>query len=78
MSDLQAEIKNSEHVRDRFVIYSETLLSQVQHTVASNSMHTTEVRLCRWLLMRMTAPAAKRFLTRTNFFLISSALTGSL
>jgi hypothetical protein len=48
---LQAEIKNSEHVRNRFVIYSETLLSQVQHTVACNSMHTTEERLCRWLLM---------------------------
>jgi CRP-like cAMP-binding protein len=48
---LQYEFKNSEHVRDLFVSYSETLLSQVQQTVACNSMHTTEERMCRWLLM---------------------------
>jgi CRP-like cAMP-binding protein len=48
---LQHEFKNSEHVRDLFVSYSETLLSQVQQTVACNSMHTTEERICRWLLM---------------------------
>lgn len=48
---LQAEFKRSEHVRDLFVSYSETLLSQVQQTVACNSMHTTEERICRWLLM---------------------------
>jgi CRP-like cAMP-binding protein len=48
---LQAEFKKSEHVRDLFVSYSETLLSQVQQTVACNAMHTTEERLCRWLLM---------------------------
>src|SRR5471032_2406774 len=48
---LQYEFKNSEHVRDLFVSYSETLLSQVHHTVACNSMHTTEERMCRWLLM---------------------------
>lgn len=48
---LQDEFKNSEHVRDLFVSYSETLLSQVQQTVACNSMHTTEERMCRWLLM---------------------------
>src|SRR5471032_2659695 len=48
---LQSEFKNSEHVRDLFVSYSETLLSQVQQTVACNSMHTTEERMCRWLLM---------------------------
>jgi CRP-like cAMP-binding protein len=48
---LQHEFKNSEHVRDLFVSYSETLLSQVQQTVACNSMHTTEERMCRWLLM---------------------------
>ena len=38
-------------MRDLFVSYSETLLSQVQQTVACNSMHTTEERMCRWLLM---------------------------
>jgi CRP-like cAMP-binding protein len=48
---LQAEFKSSEHVRDLFVSYSETLLSQVQQTVACNAMHTTEERMCRWLLM---------------------------
>jgi CRP-like cAMP-binding protein len=48
---LQYEFKNSEHVRDLFVSYSETLLSQVQQTVACNAMHTTEERMCRWLLM---------------------------
>jgi CRP-like cAMP-binding protein len=48
---LQNEFRNSEHVRDLFVSYSETLLSQVQQTVACNSMHTTEERICRWLLM---------------------------
>ena len=48
---LQSEFKHSEHVRDLFVSYSETLLSQVQQSVACNAMHTTEERMCRWLLM---------------------------
>ncbi|MBR0974660.1 MULTISPECIES: Crp/Fnr family transcriptional regulator [Bradyrhizobium] len=48
---LQHEFKSSEHVRDLFVSYSETLLSQVQQTVACNAMHSTEERMCRWLLM---------------------------
>jgi CRP-like cAMP-binding protein len=48
---LQSEFKRSEHVRDLFVSYSETQLSQVQQTVACNAMHTTEERMCRWLLM---------------------------
>ena len=48
---LQLEFKHSEHVRDLFVSYSETLLSQVQQTVACNALHTTEERMCRWLLM---------------------------
>ena len=43
--------RTSEHVRDLFVSYSETLLSQVQQTVACNALHTTEERMCRWLLM---------------------------
>jgi CRP-like cAMP-binding protein len=34
---LQSEFKQSEHVRDLFVSYSETLLSQVQQTVACNA-----------------------------------------
>jgi CRP-like cAMP-binding protein len=48
---LQSEFERSEYVRDLFVSYSETLLSQVQQTVACNAMHTTEERICRWLLM---------------------------
>jgi CRP-like cAMP-binding protein len=48
---LQSEFRHSEHVRDLFVSYSETLLSQVQQTVACNAMHTTEEKMCRWLLM---------------------------
>src|ERR1700728_1946539 len=48
---LQSEFKGGEHVRDLFVSYSETLLSQVQQTVACNASHTTEERMCRWLLM---------------------------
>jgi CRP-like cAMP-binding protein len=48
---LQSEFKHSEHVRNLFVSYSETLLSQVQQTVACNARHTTEQRMCRWLLM---------------------------
>jgi CRP-like cAMP-binding protein len=48
---LQSEFRHSEHVRDLFVSYSETLLSQVQQTVACNAMHATEERICRWLLM---------------------------
>lgn len=48
---LQEEFRRSEHTRDLFVSYSETLLSQVQQTVACNSMHSVEKRICRWLLM---------------------------
>jgi CRP-like cAMP-binding protein len=48
---LQSEFKHSEQVRDLFVSYSETLLSQVQQTVACNALHSTEERMCRWLLM---------------------------
>src|SRR5476651_1076481 len=48
---LRSEFAHSEHVRNLFVSYSETLLSQVQQTVACNAMHTTEEKMCRWLLM---------------------------
>jgi CRP-like cAMP-binding protein len=48
---LRAEFTTSEQVRDLFVSYSETLLSQVQQTVACNAVHSTEERICRWLLM---------------------------
>jgi CRP-like cAMP-binding protein len=48
---LQTEFNQSNHMRNLFVSFSETLLSQVQQTVACNSMHTVEERICRWLLM---------------------------
>jgi CRP-like cAMP-binding protein len=65
---LQYEFKNSEHVRDLFVSYSETLLSQIQQTVACNAMHTTEERMCRWLLM-MHDRAGQEALPYTHEFL---------
>src|SRR5512141_1779277 len=65
---LQTEFRNSEHVRDLFVSYSETLLSQVQQTVACNAMHSTEERMCRWLLM-MHDRAEGEALTYTHEFL---------
>jgi CRP-like cAMP-binding protein len=48
---LRLEFEQSELVRNLFVSYSETQLSQVQQTVACNAMHSTEERMCRWLLM---------------------------
>jgi CRP-like cAMP-binding protein len=65
---LQHEFDRSEHVRDLFVSYSETLLSQVQQSVACNSMHTVEQRMCRWLLM-MHDRAEGESLTYTHEFL---------
>jgi CRP-like cAMP-binding protein len=65
---LQSEFKHSEHVRNLFVSYSETLLSQVQQTVACNALHTTEERMCRWLLM-MHDRAEGEVLTYTHEFL---------
>jgi CRP-like cAMP-binding protein len=65
---LQSEFKRGEHVRDLFVSYSETLLSQVQQTVACNAMHSTEERMCRWLLM-MHDRAEGEFLAYTHEFL---------
>jgi CRP-like cAMP-binding protein len=65
---LQLEFKNSEHVRNLFVSYSETLLSQVQQTVACNALHSTEERMCRWLLM-MHDRAQGAPLTYTHEFL---------
>src|ERR1700689_4627526 len=65
---LQSEFRDSEHVRNLFVSYSETQLSQVQQTVACNSMHTTEERMCRWLLM-MHDRAQGKALPYTHEFL---------
>lgn len=65
---LQAEFARSEHLRNLFVSYSETLLSQIQQTVACNAMHTTEERMCRWLLM-MHDRAGQEALPYTHEFL---------
>jgi CRP-like cAMP-binding protein len=65
---LQSEFRCSEQVRNLFVSYSETQLSQVQQTVACNAMHTTEQKLCRWLLM-MHDRAEGDVLTYTHEFL---------
>ena len=48
---LQSEFERNAHIRNLFVSYSETLLAQIQQTVACNSMHTVRERICRWLLM---------------------------
>jgi hypothetical protein len=61
---LQSAFKRSEHVRDLFVSYSE--LSQVQQTVACNAMHTTEEKMCRWLLMMHDRAEAKSSHTRMS------------
>lgn len=48
---LEREFERSAEVRNLFVSYSETLLSQVQQTVGCNALHSVEQRMCRWLLM---------------------------
>jgi CRP-like cAMP-binding protein len=65
---LRTAFTKSEHVRDLFVSFSETLLSQVQQTVACNALHSTEERMCRWLLM-MHDRAEGEILTYTHEFL---------
>jgi CRP-like cAMP-binding protein len=65
---LQEEFHKSSHMQDLFVSYSETLLSQVMQTVACNSLHSVEERLCRWLLM-MHDRAEGETLTYTHEFL---------
>jgi CRP-like cAMP-binding protein len=65
---LRDEFTRSAHVRKLFVGYSETLLSQVQQSVACNAVHSTEERACRWLLM-MHDRADGEPLTYTHEFL---------
>jgi CRP-like cAMP-binding protein len=65
---LQLEFDSGAHARDLFVSYSETLLSQVQQTVACNALHTTKQRMCRWLLM-MHDRAEGEHLAYTHEFL---------
>ena len=65
---LRSEFQKSEHVQNLFVSYSETLLSQVMQSVACNSLHSVEERMCRWLLM-MHDRAEGELLTYTHEFL---------
>jgi CRP-like cAMP-binding protein len=65
---LHEEFNRSGRVRNLFVSYCETLLAQVQQSVACNAVHTTEERMCRWLLM-MHDRAEGEPLTYTHEFL---------
>jgi hypothetical protein len=65
---LQDEFEKSKDLQNLLVSYSETLLSQVMQTVACNSLHSVEERLCRWLLM-MHDRAEGEVLTYTHEFL---------
>ena len=65
---LHSEFQKNEHIRDLFVSYSETLLSQIMQSVACNSLHAVEERMCRWLLM-MHDRAEGESLTYTHEFL---------
>jgi CRP-like cAMP-binding protein len=65
---LQEEFSKSANVRDLFVSYSETLLSQVQQTVGCNALHTVQERMCRWLLM-MDDRAEGELMSYTQEFL---------
>jgi CRP-like cAMP-binding protein len=49
-SQLQAAVRQSEHLRNVILHYKETLLAQVQQTAGCNALHKTEARLARWLL----------------------------
>jgi len=68
IESLRSEFQNSEHIRNLFVSYSETLLSQVMQTAACNSHHSLEQRVCRWLLMMHDRAEGER-LTYTHEFL---------
>jgi CRP-like cAMP-binding protein len=65
---LQSEFERSAHIRNLFVSYSETLLAQIQQTVACNALHSTRQKMCRWLLM-MHDRADGELLTYTHEFL---------
>jgi CRP-like cAMP-binding protein len=65
---LREEFEKSESMRNLFVSYSETLLSQAQQSVACNAVHTVREKLCRWLLM-MDDRAGGENLSFTHEFL---------
>jgi CRP-like cAMP-binding protein len=65
---VQEEFRRSEHVRDLFVSYTQTMMTQVQQTVACNALHSMEEKMARWLLM-MHDRAEGKALTYTHDFL---------
>ena len=65
---LHGEFERSAHIRHLFVSYSETLLAQIQQTVACNTLHSTRERISRWLLM-MHDRADGEYLGYTHEFL---------
>jgi CRP-like cAMP-binding protein len=48
---LRNEYEINAHIRDLFGSYAGALFAQIQQTVACNALHTTQQRMCRWLLM---------------------------
>lgn len=68
MKPLREEFAKNARLQNLLVSFSETLLSQVMQTVACNSLHTVQERMCRWLLM-MHDRAAGEPLTYTHEFL---------
>jgi hypothetical protein len=65
---LHLEFERRARIRNLFVSYSETLLAQIQQTVACNALHSTRQKMCRWLLM-MHDRADGELLTYTHEFL---------
>jgi len=49
-SQFHAAVNQSQVIRHLIVRYNDLLLAQVQQSVACNSLHALEARLCRWLL----------------------------
>ena len=65
---LHLEFERSAQICTLFVGYSETLLAQIQQTVACNALHTTQQRICRWLLMMHDRAYGHIWDTRMNFW----------
>ena len=49
-TQFHAAVNQSQVIRHLIVRYNDLLLAQVQQSVACNSLHALEARLCRWLL----------------------------
>ncbi len=51
VSELEAAFVANGSVRDLVLRFIQALLAQVMQAVACNALHSTEARLCRWLLL---------------------------